>query len=302
MQLELGPLDRRYEALRSRSAGRERRLMASLAAIGQQTPIIVVRDAATPVVVDGYKRVRALIKLGHDRVEALEWPMPEPDALLLDRALRAGDASNALEQAWLLHELSTRFGLTLEELARRLDRTKSWVSRRLALVGQLPATVQQHVRAGAIGAHAAAKYLVPLARANATDCARLADAIAPLQLSNRQIGELYATYMAGNAAARELLLRAPRMVLDARAEVAAQGEAPVDKLLDDLHIVSAVARRAHARLVGGAVDGAGDDARENVRLGCAHAHDEVERLRRRCEREIKHDVGPDDPIDHPAAS
>jgi uncharacterized protein YceH (UPF0502 family) len=142
----------------------------------------------------------------------------------------------------------------------------------------------------------------PGARPTEADCARLADAIAPLQLSNRQIGVLYATYLAGNVAARELLLRAPRMVLDARAEVARQGEAPVDKLLDDLHIVSAVARRAHARLVGGAVDGAGDDARESVRQQCAAAHDEVERLMRRCERELKHHAGPDHPIDHPAAS
>jgi len=52
------------------------------------------------------------------------------------------------------------------------------VSRRLALVGELPASVQSHVRSGAIGAHAAMKYFVPLARANGGDCIKLADAIA----------------------------------------------------------------------------------------------------------------------------
>jgi len=105
--------------------------------------------------------------------------------------------------------LSQRFGLSLEELARRFDRTRSWVSRRLALVGQLPASVQGQVRVGSIGAHAAMKYLVPLARANEADCVRLADAVAPLRLSNRQIGQPYATYLAGTVATRELLLRAP---------------------------------------------------------------------------------------------
>ena len=152
-----------------------------------------------------------------------------------------------------------------------------------------------------LGAHAAMKYLMPLARANEDDCVRLTDAIAPLRLSNRQIGELYATYRAADVGARELLLRAPMMVLEARAEVSAQGEAPVDKLLDDLHIVAAVARRAHSRLVSGAIDGAGDDARENVRLACSNAHGEVERLRRRCQRELGHDR-PDDPIGHPASA
>lgn len=71
MQVEIGQLDRRYESLRTRSAIRERRLLASLAEIGQQAPIIVVRDGARLVVVDGYKRTRALGRLGHDLVDAV---------------------------------------------------------------------------------------------------------------------------------------------------------------------------------------------------------------------------------------
>jgi hypothetical protein len=73
MELELHQLDRRYEALRTRSARRERRLLASLSEVGQQTPIVVVRDAERWVVVDGYKRVRAVHRLGHDVVHAAEW-------------------------------------------------------------------------------------------------------------------------------------------------------------------------------------------------------------------------------------
>ena len=304
MDVELGQLDRRYESLRTRSAPRERRLLGSLAEIGQQAPIIVVRDAhegAQLIVVDGYKRVRALARLGHDTARAVEWTLGEADALMLERVLRAGDADSAIEQGWFLRELTTRFGLGLDELARRFDRTKSWVSRRIALVSELPAVVQEHVREGAIGAHAAMKYLVPLARANEGDCVRLCAAIAPLRLSNRQVGELYATYVAGNATARELLLRAPMLVLDARAEIAADGEAPVEKLLDDLHIVAAVARRAHTRLVRGAIDGVDGNGRETVRLACGNAHGEVERLKRRCDREVGH-AGPDDTVgDSPAA-
>ena len=291
MDIEIGQLDRRYETLRTRSAARERRLLASLAEIGQQVPIIVVRDDARLVVVDGYKRVRALARLGVDLVSSVEWTLGEPDALLLERLLRTGEADSAIEQGWFLRELSTRFGLGLDELARRFDRTKSWVSRRIALISDVPASVQEHVRAGAIGAHAAMKYLVPLARANEDDCVRLANAIAPLRLSNRQVGELYATYMAANASGRELLLRDPMLVLEARAEIAAEGATPCEQLLDDLHIVAAVARRAHKRLVGGAADGADAAARELVRLACGNAHDEVERLKRRCTREVG-DVGP----------
>src|SRR5260370_4723728 len=99
MQVELGQLDRRYEGLRTRSAARERRLLASLAEIGQQAPIIVVRDDARLVAVDGYKRMRALGRLGHDSAEAAEWSLVEADALLLERLLRAVDPDSPSEQA-----------------------------------------------------------------------------------------------------------------------------------------------------------------------------------------------------------
>ena len=41
------------------------------------------------------------------------------------------------------------------------------------------------------------KYLVPLARANAADCVRLVEAIAPHRLTTRQIGRLYQAYVTG---------------------------------------------------------------------------------------------------------
>src|SRR5258708_34691757 len=122
MEVELGQLDRRYESLRTRNRARERRLLASLSEIGQQTPIILVRDEQRLVLVDGYKRVRALARLGHDTASAVGWTLGEADALLLERMLRGADPDSAMEQGWFLRELSTRFGLGLDALARRFDR------------------------------------------------------------------------------------------------------------------------------------------------------------------------------------
>ena len=288
MDLELHQLELRYEALRTRSAVRERRLLASIAEIGQQTPIVAVRDGERFVVVDGYKRLRALSRLGHDTVRAVEWALSEPEALLLERILRSGDADSAIEQGWLLRELVERFELGLDELARRFDRSKSWVSRRIALVAELPAGVQEHVRSGAIGGHAAMKYLVPLARANAEHCEHLADAIAGERPTSRQMAELYATYAAGNAASRELVVKNPGLVLRARAEVEREGPGatPVEHVIDDLRIVGAVARRARARVGRGALDDANSGERARVQEGCSEAHSEVSRLKQHCEREL----------------
>ncbi|WP_437798293.1 ParB/RepB/Spo0J family partition protein [Sorangium sp. So ce693] len=113
--------------------------------------------------------MRLLRRLGQDTVRATAWDLGEAEALLLERMMRAGDADNALEQGWFLRELRERFGLSGEELSKRFGRTPSRVSRRLALVAELPESVHAHVRPGSIGAHAAMKYLVPLARANRAD-------------------------------------------------------------------------------------------------------------------------------------
>ena len=48
MQLELHQLDRYWEHLRVSSPQRQRRLLASLAESGQQTPIVVVAAESQP--------------------------------------------------------------------------------------------------------------------------------------------------------------------------------------------------------------------------------------------------------------
>jgi ParB-like chromosome segregation protein Spo0J len=106
-------LDLRYERLRLRREEAEQRLLGSLAACGQQVPIVVVAVAEEPGrfrVIDGFRRLRALVRLGHDTIWATSWELTELDALLLSRGLRTA-SETAIEQAWLVAELSERFHL-----------------------------------------------------------------------------------------------------------------------------------------------------------------------------------------------
>src|SRR4051795_4533998 len=197
MQLEFHQLERRWEPLRLREAHRQRQLTASLAEGGQQTPIIVVateNDRSRYVVIDGYKRVAALEQLRRDTVEAIVWDMSEAEALLLERSLRFSRQECALEQGWLLSEMSQCFGYSLEELARRFDRSVTWVSRRLALVELLPESIQEQVRAGEIAAQVAMKFLVPVARQSLEDCQRMAAIFAKHHCDTREAGQLYGAW------------------------------------------------------------------------------------------------------------
>ena len=174
------------------------------------------------------------------------------------------------------------------------------MSRRLGLVTELPASVQEQVRAGTIGAHAAMKYLVPLARANAGDCEALGRAMGKLRPTSRQVAELYAAYVGGNPAVRERVVQQPALVLKARAELGrAGGElTAAEELMRDLRIVTAVARRGVGRLKQGALDGAGDAERARAREQCHEAHFETGRLLEGCKQETNH-AGSDDTNGHP---
>jgi len=219
MQLEFHQLDRRWEHLRARRPERQRRLLASLAASGQQTPIVVVALASPPdryLVIDGYQRLAALKQLGRDTVEAVVWPLTEAEALVLDRSLRWGECETALEEGWLLAELEQHFGYGLEELARRFDRSVSWVSRRLALVELLPESVQEQVRQGAISAQVAMKFLVPVARSSPEDCQRLAAALAAHRFTSREPGQLYAAWQGASPSVRQRILEQPQLFLKAQ--------------------------------------------------------------------------------------
>ena len=220
---------------------------------GQQTPVIVVKgEADRYVLVDGYKRVRALRRLHRDTVTATSWELTEPEALLLERLMRTGDGDSALEQGWLLRVLYERFGLPPLELARRFDKTPSWVSRRLALVRELPEAVQELVRRGELAAHAAMKHLVPLARANLSGCLELAPVLAKHGLSSRQVATLCAAWAAATPESRKLILAEPLLVIQAEAETRKPKEkSPPERLVGDVAAIAAIARRARRGIAQG---------------------------------------------------
>ena len=263
-----------------RHPARQRRLLASLAESGQQTPIVVVAAEGAAdryVVIDGYKRIVALEQLGRDTVEAVIWPMSEAAAVLLDRSLRLSEHETALEVGWLLAELEQRFGYSLDQLARRFDRSVSWVSRRLALVEVLPEAIQQQVREGQILAQVAMKFLVPVARQSLEDCQRMAAIFAQHHCETRQAGQLYAAWRQGSPAIRKRILDAPALFFKTQRQERKTATTADAELLRDLEIVAAIVNRAHRRLAGAA-------AMEVDRQQGEVARQQIARIRKQLQR------------------
>ena len=238
-QLEFHQLDRRLESLRVRHPARQRRLLASLADTGQQTPIIVIENTGRYLVIDGHKRIAALEQLGRDTVEAVVWALSEAEALVLERSLRMSEPESALEQGWLLAEMESRLGCSIEELARRFARSATWVARRLALVELLPVAVQQQVREGQIAAQIAMRFLAPVARVNADHCQRMAQAFAAQPWTTRQAAALYQAWRHASGVVRERILAEPPLFLKV--------QPPPTTLEKELAQIAALAQRALAR-------------------------------------------------------
>lgn len=257
MRLELSELVLKYASLRVDGRLEQARLTASIAADGQQSAVAVVAACGDEaghgyVLVDGYRRVTALRELGHDEVEAFALPLCEADALILAHRLERAGHRNALEQGWLLRALLEEHGLAQCELAQRLSRSRSWVSRRLSLVTLLPEVVQQAVREGRIAPHAAMKSLVPLARANRSDCARLVSNLGLEPVSVRELETLHRGWRLGDAQQRQRIIEQPRLFLKVQPDEPER--TPTRRLLGDLEAITRLSWRARRQLDEGDVD------------------------------------------------
>jgi ParB/RepB/Spo0J family partition protein len=256
MQVEFHQLELTYRATRASDPKRRAQLVASLSEHGQQSPVVVVEQAGPPrrfVLIDGYQRVAALSKLGYDTVAAVVLPLGEVEALCLTHRLQAAQQRSPLEQGWLLSDLVERHDVSQAKLAVLMGHTESWVSRRLALVRELPQQVQELVRRGRLCPHGVMRHLVPLARAKRSDCTKLIEGLdgATGPVSARQLGRLAAAWRSANADERRRIVQQPLLYL--RAEEAATAppalpSSPEQRLRNDLDALGAIARRASRML------------------------------------------------------
>jgi ParB-like chromosome segregation protein Spo0J len=277
-------------------------VLASVAEEDQQVPVIVVAEGERYVLIDGYLRVEAVRRLARDTVEATVWPLSECEALIEHHHLSSATRS-ALEEGWLCARLRDQ-GLGLEEVARRLWRSKSWVSRRLGLVGELSGAVQRRVRAGTIPPHAAMNYLLSLSRVNRRQCEALVEALGETRVSDRDVAVLYEGWRRADRTGRERLVSDPGLFLRALAAQAAQTSPGADRtsaLVKDLTALGAVAWRARQHLRGDGIALEAKYAHVDVSAAWGAAESAFGALRAAW-KETWPDAGPDDSYDHLEAS
>jgi len=166
-------------------------LIHSVTEFGVLQPI-VVRPLATPKgpiqyeLIMGERRLRAATAAGLATIPAVVRET-EDDAMLRDALLENLHRANlnALEEASAYQQLLSDFGITQDELATKLGRSRPQVTNTLRLL-RLPADVQKKVAAGVLSAgHARALLAMP----DAPGMSALANKIVQQSLTVRQAEE-----------------------------------------------------------------------------------------------------------------
>lgn len=269
-EIEWSSLVLRYAHTRIPKPKLVRMLMGSMERYGQITPVVCILEGPHLVLIDGYLRVEAVKLMGRDTLRASVWESDEREALLALLGRTQERQWEALEQAWVIRELSERFGYSQREIARSIGHDTSWVSRRASLLDGLPEEILSAVSRGRVSVSAATRVLVPLARGNTGHAGALCRHLEEHPMSTRDIGEFFKHYQKSNRKTREMMIHDPSLFMkakkskDEKALAKALNEGPEGEWLKDFEIVQAVLKRAAKRLSTVIYPGQDQEDRERI--------------------------------------
>ena len=152
--LAIARIGERFAPLRIVEPQSERVMLHSMEKYGQLTPVVVCRIApGEHELLDGFKRLRAARQLGISELTARPFDLTiRASKATMLQLNRVGRAISGMEEALVVHSLCHEDGLNQVEIALLLNRHKSWVCRRLALIKRLSDEAQQAIRLGLLPA------------------------------------------------------------------------------------------------------------------------------------------------------
>ncbi|MEK7993941.1 MAG: chromosome partitioning protein ParB [Planctomycetota bacterium] len=206
VDIELSSLDLRYEGHRMRDRTGEARLLAAIAERGVAEPLEGVDESERHVLLNGFKRLRCVRKLGITTVPYVS--LGQDAALGIVALLRTSNdkALSLLEQAGFVDEINRLHQMSVAGIAEALSRSKAWVSLRLGLIAEMSPVIREKLFAGDFPVYAYMYNVRPFMRINGADKDEVEQFVAALsgkRLSVREIEHLAHGYFRGPEALRE---------------------------------------------------------------------------------------------------
>ncbi|MBU0995090.1 MAG: chromosome partitioning protein ParB [Proteobacteria bacterium] len=147
-QIEISSFDLRYEGCRLKSTGTERALLTSVLENGIRDPLQGVDVDGYKILLDGFKRYRCAKKLHIEIVPYRSLGQDEVCGIIDLIRFSNVKSLSILEQARLIEELKTGHQMSHSDIAGLLEKSKSWVSMRCGIMGEMSEYVKNKVFAG----------------------------------------------------------------------------------------------------------------------------------------------------------
>ncbi|GAI79044.1 unnamed protein product [marine sediment metagenome] len=159
---------------------------------GQLQPVVAREHEGKYQILDGFKRVYVAMDL---MIKTLQCQVLDIDLqqakLLILSYNRPHQSMEVWEEAMVLEDLLKTHDLSQQSLSTLTGYSRSWVSRRLSLIGKIDEEVASEIRMGVITS-SQARALIKLPRGNQIDLARV---IVDLGLSSRQSDRLVDAFL-----------------------------------------------------------------------------------------------------------
>jgi len=210
-EAEIHTISKKYESFRLRDKTREKYLLQSILEHGIRQPLQCVRGDEQKyqyVLLDGFKRLRCSYKLRLRMVPVVCLGSDEAACIL--HLLRCSNERNlsTIEQARFVDELHKRHGLSIAEIAVRLECSKAWVSVRLGIMSEMSQVVREAVFADRFPLRSYMYTLRQFTRVNsipAKEIDRFVSSVSAKGFSTRDIERLaYGYFRAGKRLKRQI--------------------------------------------------------------------------------------------------
>lgn len=201
VEIELHQISRRYETYRLQNKYAERQLLSSIAETGIREPLIcIARPKGQYILLDGYKRLRCLLRLNIHIVPVHSLGSNEQDGIIELIRVSNSKSLQTLEQSGFVDELHKKFGMTASDIAERLDVSPAWVSLRLGLIEEMSDTVRENIFSGKFPVRSYMYSLKPFTRVKGPEkhlVDRFVSHVSGKHLSSRDMDRLIYGYFRG---------------------------------------------------------------------------------------------------------
>jgi hypothetical protein len=189
-EVEISSLDLRYEGYRMKNLVQEKRLLSSIADRGIEEPLEGVSTQQGNILLNGFKRRRCAYRLGIGIVPFVS--LGEDEAVGIVGLLRISNNKSLgiLEQAKFIDDLKNLHQMNVSEIAQDLQRSKSWVSMRLGLIGEMTEPVRNKLFSGAFPVYPYLYTLRSFMRMNAASKQAIEVFVVALSSKNLSVREV----------------------------------------------------------------------------------------------------------------